>query len=708
LDNIFVETIKNIFMKKIYFALVCSFAVIANLNASFIQNVPYFYQYNNSYNPHGSCQNTSIAMVTSYYGATTQTPDQCSNYYGTSQAQTVSGLQAVFNSEAQFFNLPISLTGYENGYFTDIHALLNAGKPVIVHGWFTGYGHVMVIVGFTGTHYICNDPAGRWGQQYGVGGYSQSNATEGNNVSYSKAAFESAIGPSGTIWYYEVNYLNGYTGPGSTVVTPPVVSDAIAPTSIITASSTWKTTDFAVNFTDADAGGSNLEKSFYSAVENNQGKWQGNGARGFAFDDFSGNLATTWVASAGTWAANAGKLNQTSTTATNASLSFLINQTLSNRSLYHWKAKITSTGATQRVGFHYFCDDVAQSNRGNSYFVWFRQATNSVEIFKVVNNVFSSPVATFSNVTIANNVQYDFKLMFDRITGKTTIWLNNTLIGNYTDAVPHNLGNGISFRTAESAWEIDEINVYRSRPVISALVRVGAANTNEVRFENLNSTTASSQVFSLTVDGAQNLSTINSQQFNVDFSKPSSVTIQDGSSADIATTLSTTSLSANWTTSSDVNSGVGQYTYFVGTTPGASDVIDSTTTSTTNFTQTNLSLVVGNTYYVTVFATNGAGLKALSATSNGVLVTLNTADIGDNNYSIDNIYPNPMQNELFIKSNEAIENIQLIDVNGKSIYVEIFAINEGIKINTNNLSEGLYVLNYTKGNERFSKKVIKK
>jgi hypothetical protein len=695
-------------MKKIYFAILASIIAILNLNASQIQNVPYFYQYNNGTNPGGSCQNTSIAMVTKYYGATTQTPDQISNYYGTSQAQTVSGLQAVFNSEAQYFNLPISLTGHENGYFTDIHSLLNAGKPVIVHGYFTSYGHVMVIVGFTGTHYICNDPAGSWSQQVSYGGYSQANSTEGNNISYSKSVFEDAIGPNGTVWYHEINYLNGYTGPGSTINPPPVVTDAISPSTIISPSASWKTLDFSVNFLDTDTGGSNLEKSFFSAVENNLGKWQGNGATGFAFDDFSGTLASSWVSSTGTWATNSGKLNQTSTTETNSSLSFLINQTLSNRSLYHWKAKITSSGSTQRVGFHYFCDDVAQSNRGNSYFVWFRQATNSVEIFKVVNNIFSSPVATFTNVTISNNIQYDFKLMFDRTTGKSTVWLNNTLIGSYTDATPHTVGNGISFRTAQSSWEIDEITVFRSRPPLSAVIHVGSSNSDEVRFDNQNPTTPSSKVLSITIDGAQNLSSIDNQLFNVDYSRPSIVSVQDGISNDLVTTFSTNSLSGNWSSSTDVNSGINQYTYFVGTTVGGHDLIDSTNTTLTSFTQTNLNLLVGTTYYTSVFAKNGAGLNALSSSSNGVLVVLNTAGIAQNEFINDVIYPNPMENELFIQSNQNIENIQILDLNGKSVNFELSETKLGLKINSMDFNAGIYTLNYTKGNERFSTKIVKK
>ena len=190
-------------IKKIIFSCLISFSFCANSQYN-VTGVPYFYQYSNSINPGGSCQNTSIAMLLKYYGATNLTPDWISNQYGTSQAQTVSGFNTVCNSVAQSKGLAANCISTSSGSFQGMNALLAQGKPVVVHGYFTGYGHVMVVTGFTGTHYICNDPAGKWSQVY-QGGYLSSTSTVGNQIQYGKAAFEQAIGPNNTLWYHYYN-----------------------------------------------------------------------------------------------------------------------------------------------------------------------------------------------------------------------------------------------------------------------------------------------------------------------------------------------------------------------------------------------------------------------------------------------------------------------------------------------------------------------
>ena len=174
-----------------------------------VPDVPYFYQYNNSINPGGSCQNTSMAMLLKYYGATSITPDAISTTWGTSQAQSVSGFNQVCNAEAQSYGLTGSCVSTSSGSFAAMNSLLAQGKPVVVHGYFTTYGHVMVVLAYTGTHYICNDPAGQWNQVY-QGSYS-GGSTSGHQIQYGATAFQNAIGPDNTLWYH---YFNG-TPPGN-------------------------------------------------------------------------------------------------------------------------------------------------------------------------------------------------------------------------------------------------------------------------------------------------------------------------------------------------------------------------------------------------------------------------------------------------------------------------------------------------------------
>jgi len=49
----------------------------------------------------------------------------------------------------------------------------------------------------------------------------------------------------------------------------------------------------------------------------------------------------------------------------------------------------------------------------------------------VVNNNFGSPVYQ-STVTINANQAYDYKVIYDRISGLMRVYQNNNLIGNWT------------------------------------------------------------------------------------------------------------------------------------------------------------------------------------------------------------------------------------------------------------------------------------
>ena len=64
---------------------------------------------------------------------------------------------------------------------------------MIIHGFFTGYGHVIVVTGYDANGYYVNDPAGMWSQVF-KGGYGGSSSTAGKNAYYSRSAFEAAVG----------------------------------------------------------------------------------------------------------------------------------------------------------------------------------------------------------------------------------------------------------------------------------------------------------------------------------------------------------------------------------------------------------------------------------------------------------------------------------------------------------------------------------
>lgn len=184
-----------------------TFTVVGSTTTSGCISVPYYFQYNNSINPSGSCQNTSVAMLLTHYGCTT-TPDTISSAWGTSYAQSPAGLAEVFNSYASKCGIKQRLKAHTDGDTADVQALLAAGRPVIVHGYFTSYGHVLILTGYDGVEYCANDPAGRWKETF-KGGYYSSTSTEGKGIKYDKSPTNQAINTLDgytlyPIWYHEV------------------------------------------------------------------------------------------------------------------------------------------------------------------------------------------------------------------------------------------------------------------------------------------------------------------------------------------------------------------------------------------------------------------------------------------------------------------------------------------------------------------------
>lgn len=168
--------------------------------------VPYFYQYDNVYSPSATCQNTSIAMVLQYLGVSV-TPDEITARYGKDRAQSPEGLAELFNIYADNAQTAKRIYMTRSGTLQGLREELDRGEPVIIHGFFTGYGHVLVVTGYDANGYYVNDPAGSWSEVFKGGYNGPRDSSVGHNIYYRRAPFEAAVATSDgytpyALWYH--------------------------------------------------------------------------------------------------------------------------------------------------------------------------------------------------------------------------------------------------------------------------------------------------------------------------------------------------------------------------------------------------------------------------------------------------------------------------------------------------------------------------
>lgn len=405
-----------------------------------------------------------------------------------------------------------------------------------------------------------------------------------------------------------------------TSLTGPVPGDVIPPSTTVSFASTWKTADFAAGFTDADnVGGSGVLYQLYQVIDFDGTEWRANADHGFFSDNFDAAIHPDWTPATGSWSIVSGYLNQSDDANGNTNIYASLNQNDFDTYLYHWGGKIGGSGTNKRAGFHFMCDDPTLPNRGNSYFVWFREDDNKVQIYEVVADVFT--LMADVSYTLNPNQWYDFKTTFDKNTGAIKVWVNDVLAASWVDPTPYTSGNSVSFRSGNALYDVNDFKVYHDR-ASTELVTVGP--TGDARYQNPDPTTAAAKIKSIVVDQASNMSSIGSQLANVDWTAPLDIAIvRDGTGPDIASTTSNTELSANWSPATDSHSGIARYWYAIGTSPGATDVVGWTDNwYDTLVTHTGLSLSYGSTYYVSVRAENGAGLLSNTSVSDGQLLNL--------------------------------------------------------------------------------------
>jgi uncharacterized protein YvpB len=165
-------------------------------------NVPYLSQRDNVFNPTGACNVTSYAMVMRYFQVARKTnqgqlEDELYSYM---ERNRISRHDPQDLAEmGRNYGLTVNFTSRAS--LGDIRRAIAQGQPCIVHGYFTSFGHIIVIRGYDKDGFIVNDPYGQWTNQ----GYRKGQS--GEALHYSNDVISSKCSPEGDnfIWLHKLS-----------------------------------------------------------------------------------------------------------------------------------------------------------------------------------------------------------------------------------------------------------------------------------------------------------------------------------------------------------------------------------------------------------------------------------------------------------------------------------------------------------------------
>jgi len=473
--------------------------------------------------------------------------------------------------------------------------------------------------------------------------------------------------------------------------------DETAPTTAILNGVLWQTDDFTVDFSDNDTE-SGVATKFYLAAEKNlvENEFHANGNASFARETFADN-DDSWFAVTGAYSIIGGKYVFSDISEQNSNTYLEVQQNNSEVYLYEWDQTITSNDVSQRAGMHFFCDDPNQSNRGNSYFVYLRDNDNAVEIYSVNNNVFSSE--SFVTYPVNNGQTYNCKTTFDPSNGWIKVYVNDSLISQWQDLTPLSSGGFISLRSGGCSVEFDNVRVYHSRGSQTTISTSGT--TGEMTIES-ESAVPSGAIYSMIIDSAENWSNIDIETYRIDFSPPTLTELNDGTGNDIDT-FSTPNIAGNWIVN-DIHSMVADYEVAVGTSPSSDDIVAWTSNSISSLYSTVLvSPIYGQVYYLSISATNNAGLMS-EFTSDGQ-VYLDDVGISELSALLEiTMYPNPSTEFVYFKNAPDNFKVLIYDASGRVVVEKTLTTNHSIDVS--HLSKAQYSVILEIGGEFVVRKLM--
>ena len=472
--------------------------------------------------------------------------------------------------------------------------------------------------------------------------------------------------------------------------------DQQSPVSSVNYSGYWQTQDFIANIQSTDSQ-SGVEGSYLNVSSRNtsQNGFYSNSQKGYFRDEFSGDQQP-WTAQTGNYQCTAGTYLMSDATQNNSNSYAQLKQEQNGTYLYCWKHKINSNNSNQRIGMHFFCSDPTLPNRGNSYFVYFREETDKVQIYKVLNDVFS--LVKEDTAVIITQQWEDVKVHFNSMGGWIKVFHNGILVSTWQDPQPLQNGNAISLRSGACSATFDEVYVYKSH-LPQELISVGIAQDIEHQSDHQ---MASGNIRVLAIDSSGNWSLPYDKEVQVDWTGPEITFVNDGLSNDIDT-FYTQLLENNWW-AIDNHSGILNYEMAIGTSMGNNDVQAFLNIGTNTHNQTLLvAPLQDSVYYSQIQSTNNAGLIS-TGNSDGQLYLSPMGIPLPSLLSSIQMYPNPNSgNQINIHNLPFPVEITLIDANGKE--VQTFHLSQDGVLETT-LAKGVYYVRIYGNDTQITHKLV--
>ena len=239
---------------------------------------------------------------------------------------------------------------------------------------------------------------------------------------------------------------------------------------------------FNLKFNDKDRSGRGIINRFYNIAQETPGGFRSNTNLGYFYDDFNKGFHSDWKSASGNWKVVNGTLNQTNISTSNSNLYTELIQSDDDTYIYHWKSKMTGLSDNKRHGIHFFCSKPANTNRGDSYFVWIRDSDDKdyIEIYKTDNDQFDRK--TRKEVKLEVSKVYDFKVIYNPSKGRIEVYMNNDFVTFWVDRFPLKKGKGISLRSGDCVVSYDNIMVYKKRGK-TVSVNIGNKKSDDLKPE---------------------------------------------------------------------------------------------------------------------------------------------------------------------------------------------------------------------------------